>query len=63
MKDKSEKKDRKPGLYELKSRLIAKKDFLICHNKIRIEIKQGDDLEKLKIPKMFMQNLKTEGVI
>lgn len=40
---------------------IAKRDFLIVQNEIRIEIRKGDDLAA--IPERFVQNLKTEGVI
>ena len=36
------------------------KDFLIVFNEYRYEIKKG---EKIKVHKMFLQNLKTEKVI
>lgn len=41
----------------------AKKDHRIVHNGIDINIKEGDELEPLGIPKLFWPNLKTEGVI
>lgn len=44
-----------------KSRLIAKRDFVIHQNEHHIEIKAGDDLSN--VPKMFLENLKTENVI
>jgi len=36
------------------------KDFVIHTHEVHIEIKKG---EKLEVPKMFLQNLKTEKVI
>ena len=39
---------------------IAKKDFVIHHNDVHIEIKKGDVIE---CPEKFLPNLKTEGVI
>jgi len=44
-------------------KILAKKDFTICHNEVFIKIKKGDDIETLKIPEKFMQNLETENVI
>ena len=44
-----------------KKKLIAKKDFKIKHNEYFFDIKEGDSLNH--IPKMFIQNLKTEQVI
>jgi hypothetical protein len=44
-----------------KARLIAKRDFVIHQNEHHIEIKAGDDLSS--VPKMFLENLKTENVI
>ncbi len=44
-------------------KIIAKKDFLIVQNNERYNIKEGDDIIKLKIPKRFHINLKTEQVI
>lgn len=41
--------------------LIAKKDFLIVQNDIKIEIKEGQPLPE--VPFRFLENLKTEGVI
>jgi len=44
-------------------KLIAKRDFLIEQNDVFIEIKEGDDLEAIKIPERFFANLQTENVI
>lgn len=41
--------------------LKAKRDFVIVQNNFRLEIKKGDDLSN--VPKCFIENLKTEGVI
>ena len=41
-------------------KLIAKKDFLIVFNGEKYDIKKGDEV---KVPKMFLANLKTENVI
>ena len=41
----------------------AKKDFVIHHNKFHFEIKKDGEIDLNKIPKIFHQNLKTEGVI
>lgn len=43
------------------SRLIAKKDFVICHNDYFKEIKKGDDISD--VPPIYIENLKTENVI
>lgn len=43
-----------------KGSLVAKKDFHISHNGDDIKIKKGD---KVSVPKKYLQNLKTEGVI
>jgi len=40
---------------------VAKKDFVIHHNEVHIEIKKGEKLPD--IPEMYKENLKTEGVI
>lgn len=40
---------------------VALKDFIIFHNEFRADIKTGDDLSK--IPELYRENLKTEGVI
>ena len=40
--------------------LIAKKDWIIVQNDIRIEIKKGDVVD---VPEMFLVTLKTENVI
>jgi len=39
----------------------AKKDFEIHHNDYHLVIKSGDDL--CEVPEMYLQNLKTEGVL
>lgn len=41
-------------------KLVAKKDFKFTHGKDVYEIKKGDEI---KVPAMFLQNLKTEKVI
>ena len=41
-------------------KLVALKDFKFKHGKEVYEIKKG---EEVKVPKMFLQNLKTEKVI
>lgn len=46
---------------EKKSKLIAKRDFKIVHNKYVFDIKEGDDISH--IPEMFLCNLKVEKVI
>lgn len=46
-----------------KSGMIALKDFVICANDDFFEIKKGDDIEALNIPKKYYDNLKTEQVI
>ena len=46
-----------------KDKIIAKRDFLIVQNAERYEIKEGDDIIKLKVPKKFHINLKTEQII
>jgi hypothetical protein len=46
-----------------KVNIIAKRDFLIVQNNERFEIKEGDDIEALKIPLRFYDNLKTEKII
>ena len=45
---------------QMEQKLIAKKDFKFKHDKIVYEIKKGDEV---KVPKKFLQNLKTEKVI
>lgn len=44
-------------------KIIAKKDFVICHNEYFYDIKKGDNINELNIPKKFLENLKTEKVI
>lgn len=56
---KSQKSEKKSE--QKKSGLIALKDFKIVHNEHCIEIKEGDDLSR--VPEMFLQNLRTEGVL
>ena len=41
--------------------LIAKKDFHIVQNEVDLRIKKGEVLDK--VPKRFIENLRTEGVI
>lgn len=41
-------------------KLVAKKDWVIVQNEVRIEIKKGDEV---KVPKKFLTALKTEKVI
>jgi len=45
----------------LRKKLTALKDFCICHNEYFLNIKQGDDLSS--VPEIYLENLKTEGVI
>ncbi|MCP3684537.1 MAG: hypothetical protein GY861_17870 [bacterium] len=54
------KKEKVVGDLPKAKKLIAKKDFVISHNGDRFEIKEG---EEVKVPKKYLQNLKTEGVI
>lgn len=56
MQEKEEKQDGEPKA----KKLLAKKDFKFKHGKDVYEIKKG---EKVDVPKMFHQNLKTEKVI
>lgn len=44
-----------------KSRLVAKRDFVIHQNETHIVIKAGDDLSS--VPEKYLENLKTEAVI
>lgn len=46
---------------EANEAMIAKKDFVITHNDYRREIKTGDDLSD--VPPIYLENLKTEGVL
>lgn len=43
--------------------MLAKKDWLIVQNDVRIAIKLGQDLNELEIPERFFAALKTEGVL
>lgn len=40
---------------------IAKKDFVICQNQYRREIRSGEDISD--VPEVYLPNLKTEGVL
>lgn len=40
---------------------VAKKDFEINHNDFHLVIKEGDSLAD--IPEIYLENLKTEGVL
>ena len=42
-------------------RLVAKKDFEIFHNGYHRKIAAGEDISD--VPKLYHQNLKTEGVL
>lgn len=42
-------------------KLIAKKDFVIVQNEFHISIKAGQDLKD--VPKVYIPNLITEGVL
>jgi len=57
---KEEKKTEKVKTKKVASKLIALKDFKFKHGKKVYEIKKGDEV---KVPEMFLQNLKTEKVI
>lgn len=46
---------------QVKSKRVAKRDFVIHQNEYHFEIKAGDDLSH--IPELFIENLKTENVI
>jgi len=41
----------------------AKKDFHILHGGMSISIKAGDEISEKKVPKIYWENLKTEGVL
>ena len=45
---------------EVSKKVIAKKDWQIHHNDFHIVIKKGDGI---KVPKQFIETLKTEKVI
>lgn len=52
------------GKIKSKSGNLALRDFhLFMPPKYDIEIKEGDDLDKLNLPKNLYQNLKTEKVM
>lgn len=58
----SKNKKAEPEKYSMEvERVIALKDFVICQNDYRLEIKKGDDLSN--VPDKFIENLKTEKVI
>jgi len=52
---------REAKLNLVKDEMIAKRDFVICHNDYFKTIKVGDDLSD--VPEMYWANLKTETVI
>ena len=56
----SKEKETKQEKKEKVVKLIAKKDWLIVQNKERYDIKKGDEI---KVPKRFLEVLKTENVI
>ena len=43
------------------SKLVALKDFVISHNDYFRKIVKGEDISD--VPKIYIENLKTEGVI
>jgi hypothetical protein len=53
--------DEKKNQSEPKGKLIAKKDFRIVQNEHDIVIRKGDVLDG--VPKQFLENLRTEGVL
>jgi hypothetical protein len=55
-KEKSSKSSKKTEMKEVK----PLKDFTIVQNEHKYELKKGEAIE---VPKMFLQNLKTEKVI
>lgn len=57
----SERDEETQELPVAKPELIAKKDFSIHHNEYHREIKKGDDLSD--VPELYLDNLRTEGVI
>lgn len=48
-------------LQEKTEKLLAKKDFEIHHNEYHRMIKTGDDISD--VPELYLENLKTEGVL
>ena len=46
-----------------KKKLIAKRDFLINCNELKLQIKKGDDLAKRNLDAKFIRNLIAEKVI
>lgn len=49
---------------EIKAKVVvAKKDFEIHQGEVHILIKKGDEISEKKVPKVYWENLKTEGVI
>lgn len=55
-------KPKKESISDSKSKLIAKKDFLIIQNDFRLEIKKGEVISA-DLKKEYLENLKTEQVI
>lgn len=43
--------------------MIAKKDFEIFTNDLKLKIKEGTDLSLINLPENILQNLVTEGVV
>jgi len=60
-KDKETKQEPKEAVKVEAGKVIAKKDWSLHQNDVRIEIKKGDELKD--IPKHLLVALKTEKVI
>jgi hypothetical protein len=55
-------KQKQPEEYGQKNpSMVAKKDFVICHNDYFRRIQAGEDVSD--VPSLFHENLETEGVI
>lgn len=60
--EKAEKVEQEESSFKEKApSLIAKRDFIICHNGYERLIKVGDDLSD--VPAEYYENLKTENVL
>jgi hypothetical protein len=59
--EKKKKTDERDTTKAEKSRLTAKKNFSLHHNEYHNEIKLGDDLSD--VPELYLENLRTEGVL
>lgn len=46
-----------------KKKMIAKKDWVLSHNEVFIDIKKGDDLSKVSIEEKLINCLRKEQVI